>query len=172
MVSVVGLAITWLGVAVDDLRLMVLGLALCAPLFLGICLALAAAVVLSVPLLPGFIQAALGIRGRSGRDSACGTAVRSRFELRLLMGLVVGSLLVPYAGSYYYLSRRGMREARAYNMVGFLYVPADEVFATRDLSRHDFLMQLYAPLNWLDRTLFGGGAPVRGITWGFSKPRE
>ena len=69
VLSVVGLAITWLGVAVDDLRLMVLGLALCAPLLVGVCLALAAAVVLSVPLLPGFVQAALGIRRRTGRVS-------------------------------------------------------------------------------------------------------
>jgi len=97
-------------------------------------------------------------------------AVRSRFRLGLLLALVVGLLLlVPYVGTYYHLSRRGMQEARAYHLAGFLYVPADEVFATRDLSRHSFRVRLYAPLNWLDRTLFGGDGPVRGITWGLSK---
>jgi hypothetical protein len=87
-------------------------------------------------------------------------------------GLIVGLLLVPYVGSYYHLSRRGMQEARPYNMQGFFYVPADEVWTTQDLSRHYFRMHLYAPLNWLDQTLFGGDGPVRGITWGlFAVPQ-
>ena len=95
-------------------------------------------------------------------------AVRSRLWLSLLT-LVVALLLVLYVGSYYNLSRRGMQEARAYHMHGFLYVPADEVFATRDLSQHYFRVRLYAPLNWLDQTLFGGDGPVRDIMWGLSK---
>jgi hypothetical protein len=98
-----------------------------------------------------------------------GRVGRSRFRLRLLAASALALLLVPYVGSYYHLSRRGMREAKEYNMKGFLYVPANEVFETGDLSEHDFRMRLYAPLNWLDRTLFGGDGPVGGITWGLSK---
>jgi hypothetical protein len=62
-----------------------------------------------------------------------------------------------------------MREAKVYGMKGFLYQPAKEVFATQDLSRHAALARLYAPLNWLDRTLLGAEGPVGGITWGLSK---
>jgi hypothetical protein len=62
-----------------------------------------------------------------------------------------------------------MEEAKVYHMRGFLYIPADELFATRDMSQHYFRMRLYAPLNWLDQTLFGADGPVRGITWELSK---
>ena len=95
-------------------------------------------------------------------------AVRSRLWHWLLLALVALALVL-YVGTYYHLSRRGMEEARAFHMHGFLYVPADEVFATQDLSQHYFRMRLYAPLNWLDQTLCGGDGPVRGITWGLSK---
>lgn len=123
--------------------------------------------------------------GGLGRCAACGCDVRpsalpcprcagggsrvARSRLRLLVVCALAVLLAAYVGSYYHLSRRGMREAREYNMQGFLYVPADEVFKTRDLSGHYRRARLYAPLNWLDRTLFGGPGPVRGITWGLSK---
>jgi hypothetical protein len=96
-------------------------------------------------------------------------AVSNRRRLWLLLVLIVTFLFVPYVGSYYHLSRRGMEEAKAYHMKGFLYVPADEAFTRRDLSQHYFLMRLYAPLNWLDQTLFGSDGPVRGITWRLSK---
>lgn len=78
-------------------------------------------------------------------------------------------LLAAYVGSYYHLSRRGMREARAYNMKGFLYVPAEEAFTSRDLSRHYTLARLYEPLNLIDQTLLGADGPVRGITWGLAR---
>jgi hypothetical protein len=78
-------------------------------------------------------------------------------------------LLAAYVGSYYHLSRRGMHEAREYNMKGFLYVPAEEVFVSRDLSRHHALARLYEPLNLIDQSLFGADGPVGGITWGLSK---
>jgi hypothetical protein len=94
---------------------------------------------------------------------------RSRFRLWFLVTSVLAVPLVLYVQSYYRLSRRGMREAREYHMEGFLYVPADEVLRTRDLSRHYALALLYAPANLLDETLFGAPGPVRGITWGLSK---
>jgi hypothetical protein len=78
-------------------------------------------------------------------------------------------LFTAYVGSYYHLSRRGMQQARLYGMKGFLYEPAEEVFAKQDLSRHHTLARLYAPLNWLDQTLLGADGPVAGFTWGLSK---
>ena len=92
---------------------------------------------------------------------------RSRF--RSLLTLIAVFLLVLYVGSYFHLSRRGMEEAKVYHMRGFLYAPAAEVFAKQDLSVHYFRMQLYAPLSWLDHTLFGADEPVRCILWGLSK---
>jgi hypothetical protein len=94
---------------------------------------------------------------------------RSRGRLRLLVACALALLLALYVGSYYRLSRRGMREAKDYNMKGFLYVPAKEVFQTRDLTRHYARVQLFAPLNWTDRVLFGAPGPARCILWGLSK---
>lgn len=94
---------------------------------------------------------------------------RSRFLLRFLVVGMLAVLLGLYWDSYFFLSRRGMREAREYHMKGFLYVPFDEVLRTRSLSRHYALMRLYAPLNLLDQTLFGAPGPVRDIMWGLSK---
>jgi hypothetical protein len=75
-----------------------------------------------------------------------------------------------YVGSYYHLSRRGMREARAYNMKGFLYVTVLEAVVHQDLSRHQARAQFYAPLNWADQVLFGADGPGGGgMTWGLSK---
>jgi hypothetical protein len=79
------------------------------------------------------------------------------------------TLLTAYVGSYYYLSRRGMQEAKLYGMRGFLYAPAEEVFATQDLSRHHALARLYGPLNSVDQALFGSEGPVCCIMWGLSK---
>jgi hypothetical protein len=89
--------------------------------------------------------------------------------LRLLLAAAFAALLILYWDSYILLSRRGMREAKQYHMEGFLYVPAEEAFRTRDLSRHYALARLYAPANWLDQTLFRADGPVSGITWGLSK---
>lgn len=101
-----------------------------------------------------------------GRSSDHGT---SRRRWRLLAIVAVLTLFAAYVGSYHHLSRRGMREAKAYGMKGFLYEPAEEVFAKQDLSRHHALAWLYAPLNCVDQEVFGADGPVRGITWGFSK---
>lgn len=95
-----------------------------------------------------------------------------RFQCRLRTLFVVttvAAVLACYVGSYYQLSRRGMREAKVMGMEGFLYVPIDEAFATRDLSRHYFRAQFYAPANWVDRTVFGGEGPSGGILWSLSK---
>lgn len=94
---------------------------------------------------------------------------RRRRLARFLILATGIALFAAYLGSYYHLSRRGMREAKIYHMKGFLYVPAAEVFAEKDLSRHYALSKLYAPLNWVDQELFGSDGPVRDIMWGLSK---
>jgi hypothetical protein len=103
-----------------------------------------------------------------GGDRSCGHETRRR-RWRLLAIAVVLALFAASAGSYYHLSRRGMREARAYGMKGFLYVPVEEAGAKQDLSRHHALARLYAPLNAVDQALLGVEGPGRGITWGLSK---
>ena len=78
-------------------------------------------------------------------------------------------LLIAYAGSYFHLSRRGLREAELYHMHSFFFVPLQEVAETKDLSRHFFRMRLYAPLSWVDRVLFDTKVPCRGVMWGWSR---
>jgi hypothetical protein len=99
------------------------------------------------------------------------TAARSSFRPRALFTYaVLWALLLLYVGSYDHLSQRGMREAKQYNMKGFYYESVEEVVAKGgDLSRHEALMRLYAPLNWLDRKLFGRMGPGGGMTLGLSK---
>jgi hypothetical protein len=107
--------------------------------------------------------------GRSpGSAPEVGTPRASRWPGLLALAAVL-ALFDGYVGSYYHLSRRGMREAKVYGMKGFLYVPAQQPFAERDLSRHDTLARLYAPLNLVDRALFGADGPGGGFTWGLSK---
>ncbi|MEW4568073.1 hypothetical protein AB1L88_09420 [Tautonia sp. JC769] len=76
--------------------------------------------------------------------------------------------ILAYATDYHRLSRRGMREAADYGMEGFLYVPVAEAAATEDLSHHFVLMVFYAPANRIDRVVFGGPVPLRGVLWRLS----
>lgn len=85
-----------------------------------------------------------------------------------MVGVAVSALAFSYVGSYYRLSRRGMREAGEYGLSGFLYVPFRQAAATEDLSRHLVLSVVYAPLNWLDRRLYGTPGPVICIMWRLS----
>ena len=97
---------------------------------------------------------------------------RRRLRLWHLLAFVAALLLPPYVWTYYLLSRRGMAEARKYNLRGFLYVPLDDALKTQDLSRHHARMRLYAPLNWIDQKLFDAPGPVAGFTWGLSKSQD
>jgi hypothetical protein len=94
------------------------------------------------------------------------------FRLLIACVAVLVLLFAAYVGSYYHLSRRGMREAKAYGMSGFFYAPAEEVIQTRDLSQHYARARLFAPLNCVDRFLFGAQGPVRCVLWGLSKQRN
>jgi hypothetical protein len=87
--------------------------------------------------------------------------------------MVLGILwAVGYAGSYVYLSRRGMAELPFPGAFWF-YVPLEEVGPdSPGLERHYRLVAFYKPLGTLDRMWFGGRSPCTGITWGLSaRPR-
>jgi hypothetical protein len=82
-----------------------------------------------------------------------------------MLRVVLAAFVLAYLGSYYRLSRRGLREAAEYGLAGFLYVPYQEAAEHEDLSRHYVLMTWYAPLNWLDRSLFGSPGATICIIW-------
>jgi hypothetical protein len=92
---------------------------------------------------------------------------RFQYRLRTLIVAVAGlSLALAYLGSYYRLSRRGMREASSISLPGFLYVSLEEVSASRgDLTRHHWLATFYSPVNWIDHQLFGSETPTRNVHW-------
>ena len=92
-----------------------------------------------------------------------------RFTIRrMMLGVVLAGLVLAYLGSYYRLSRRGLREAAEHGLAGFLYVPYQEAAEHEDLSRHHVLMTWYAPLNWLDHSLLGTPRPTICIIWRLS----
>lgn len=73
--------------------------------------------------------------------------------------LLLVCLLLTYAGSYYWLSRRGMREAAALGVDGLIaYVPMAEMSSGKN-SAHDVLSFIYYPANAIDRRLFHGWSP-------------
>ena len=61
--------------------------------------------------------------------------MRLRFRTTFTAMILV-AILITYGSIYYRLSRRGIDEAKSYGLAGFLYVPAKEVFASKDLSVH------------------------------------
>jgi len=76
---------------------------------------------------------------------------------RILALFVVLPLLIAYVGSYTYLSRRGMREAETWGFKFFFYIPLDDPDVVKnELIKQSRLVTFYAPLNWIDRTLFNG----------------
>jgi len=85
---------------------------------------------------------------------------RLRIGLRRAAVLVFAwALILSYVGSYYRLSRRGMREAVDYGSPSFLYISAEECARPENDARHYARAILYAPLNWLDRKVFGVPGP-------------
>lgn len=87
---------------------------------------------------------------------------------RMMIAVTFTAVAMSYVSSYYGLSRRGMREAVDYGIPGFLYVPVEEAAKHEDLSWHYALMIFYAPLNCLDRSLFGAPAPAICVMWRLS----
>jgi hypothetical protein len=78
--------------------------------------------------------------------------------------------LLAYVASYVYLYERGVAEAAALNSPGFFYVSWETVVAGQgDLTVHQQLRTLYAPINGVHRSWFRGRDPVGGITWGLSR---
>jgi hypothetical protein len=91
---------------------------------------------------------------------------KPQFNLRLMLALcVVLGLLFAYAGSYYRISRRGMREAEEFEIAGFLYIPFNQAAATHDLTPHYRLAIFFLPANWVDQFVFGAPGPTGGILW-------
>lgn len=102
-------------------------------------------------------------------DHALTEIRRPQFRLRtVFVVLTLLSLVMGYAGAYYRLSRRGMKEAATYGMHGFLYVSMDKVMASEDLSTQLRWCAFFAPANWVDRHVFGGPAPVTEILFHIS----
>ena len=106
---------------------------------------------------------------RRGGDPLC---LRFRYRLRtLIVAIAALSLGLAYGATYYRLSRRGMREASAVGVPGFLYVPVQEAAAAEDLTRHYWLTTFYFPANWIDQHLFGDPlrkSPTICIMWRLS----
>jgi hypothetical protein len=95
---------------------------------------------------------------------------RFRYRLRTLVVIVAAlSMAFAHVGSYYRLSRRGLREASLIGLPGFLYVSFAEVAASKgDLTRHHRLTLFFSPLNWIDHQLFGTETPTRHVHWRIS----
>ena len=85
-----------------------------------------------------------------------------------VMIAVAVAMFFVYIGSYAYLSRRGMREAREYNSEGILYLSFQEVEQSHNLTRHHRLRILYMPLNIIDQLVLGADGPVLGIVFDLS----
>jgi hypothetical protein len=84
-----------------------------------------------------------------------------QFTIRqIMLAVALTAVLMAYFGSYYRLSRRGMREGAEFGIVGFLYVPVQNVTEDKGLLTHSALMILYAPLNRLDHKIFGAPGPT------------
>jgi hypothetical protein len=77
--------------------------------------------------------------------------------------VILAALLVAYAGSYYWLSRRAYAEAKQYNMEGFYYFLPEHAQAWR--IKNYACVYLFFPLNWIDRALGSGRSPAREPLW-------
>ncbi|WP_345327375.1 hypothetical protein [Novipirellula rosea] len=55
-----------------------------------------------------------------------------------------------------------------YDNVGILYTDVESTFQRQDLTVHQLLTALYAPLNHLDRKFFGGEHPIDCILFDLS----
>ncbi len=92
----------------------------------------------------------------------CNSPSVLRFRLRtLFVGVAILSIVFAYGAAYYRVSRRGIAEAKHYGLTGFLYLPADEVFASEDLTEHQRMALIFGLANWIDQHVFGGPPPVR-----------
>jgi len=76
-------------------------------------------------------------------------------------------LLTVYLASYLVLSRRGYREADAWNMNSFYYFTPEDT----DIWRHTNFgcVLLFSPLNLIDRALGIGRPPASEPLWRLSK---
>lgn len=80
---------------------------------------------------------------------------------------VLWVLLTLYVGTYAVLSRRGLEEARQFNMQGFYYFFPEDNEDWR--VKHRTCCLLFYPVNVLDCWLGWGKAPGYEPMWGLSK---
>jgi hypothetical protein len=80
---------------------------------------------------------------------------------RILIAITIQVVLAGYVATYVGLRNRGLNEQKPYNADGFLYDSLDRVLQTHDMSTHEFRYQIFAPLNFIDRTFFNGPDPIR-----------
>ena len=82
--------------------------------------------------------------------------------------VLFGLLFVLYVGSYYVLSRRGYAEADRYNMGKcFYYFTPENTDSWR--FRNYTCVDLFSPLNAVDRALGFGRYPAGEPLWGLSR---
>jgi hypothetical protein len=98
------------------------------------------------------------------KEAIAGRQFQISLRTLMLICLVLG-LLFAYVGTYYRLSRRGMREAEEFGLEGFLYIPFKEAAAKRDLNRHHWFAWFFAPANFIDQSALGVPGPTISITW-------
>jgi hypothetical protein len=74
-------------------------------------------------------------------------------------------LLIAYVSSYFYVSRQRFREYQG-QLPGFLYVSLESLRKDPEghwRVKHTLLAYFYAPINTLDRDVFGGPSPWLSI---------
>ena len=86
----------------------------------------------------------------------------------MFIAIAILSVGMTYAGAYYRLSRRGLKEAATYGLSGFFYVSADEIMASQDLTTQRRWCLYFAPANWVDRHVIGGPQPIEDLMFRLS----
>lgn len=86
---------------------------------------------------------------------------------RIAVLTVMLTAATAYVSCYVALRNRGLREAEQFELgvPGFFYDSCANLEKSHDLSTHHFRATLFAPLNYLDRTFFGGKGPIKGVLW-------
>ena len=79
-------------------------------------------------------------------------------------GVFTAIAIAVYVIAYINLRNRSIRETQRFNLTeGMLYDSVENLEKSHDLSTHHFRSRIFAPLNTVDRLMFGGKAPIRGI---------
>ena len=92
-----------------------------------------------------------------------------RFGLRKMMiAVAVAAVLMVYVGNYLRLRHRSYAEKEIHGLIGMIYISADEL-GPEAMKKHYRRCMIYMPLNWVDRTLFGGEGHVVCVMWSLAE---